>query len=381
VAAIPAGAGVLAVVDVSLDDGSTERYAMPEGTPLWGRLLLRLAQGPAHGFRLEGRGGSYPPPDAGERPLGRDQSNSSYVLGERALVKCYRRLWPGTHPEVETASFLAGRTAAVPAVLGSLHYADDAGEDWAIALVQEYVPDAEDGWEWCRRLVEEFVGGGDVDATWARAVGAVTAELHGALAGLGSRDASHGELRARRGAAERELDRVAQIAGVQIAGRLRAELARFEPAGSSPVLSRIHGDYHVGQILRSPSGYHVVDFEGEPTRPVEQRRALDSPLRDVASMLRSIDHVPLWVLRDTPRSHTAGEQWANTCRAAFLDEYERRSMVLHNTSDQGVDRSLLRAFEAEKAAYEFAYADSFLPEWLPIAAAGAELMLSRAVGE
>jgi maltokinase len=381
VAAIPAGAGVLAVVDVSLDDGSTERYAMPEGTPLWGRLLARLAQGPAHGFRLEGPGGSYPPPDAGERPLGRDQSNSSYVLGERALVKCYRRLWPGTHPEVEIVSFLAARSAAIPAVLGSLHYTDAAGEDWAIALVQELVPAAEDGWEWCGRLMEEFVGGRDIDVTWARAAGALTAELHGALAGLGSRVSSDGELRARRVAAERELDRVAQVAGTQIAGRLRAELARFEPAGDSPLLSRIHGDYHVGQILRSPAGYHVVDFEGEPTRPLEERRALDSPLRDVASMLRSIDHVPLWVLRDRPGLRGLAEKWASACRAAFLQGYEGGLLVLHNTSNQGVDRSLLRAFEAQKAAYEFAYAESFLPEWRPIAAAGAELMLSRDVGE
>jgi maltokinase len=380
VAGIAAGAGALAVVDVRFDDGSAERYAMPEGARLWGRLLARLSQGPAHGFRLEGPSGSLPSPDAAERLLDRDQSNSSYVLGERALVKCYRRLWPGVHPEVEIVSFLAGRPAAVPAALGSLHYTDGAGEDWAIALVQDYVPDAEDGWEWCRRLVDESVGGGDVDATWAHEIGALTADLHGALAGLVSREASDPELAARRRAAERELDRVAQLAGTELAGRLRAELARFEQARRPTVLGRVHGDYHVGQILRSPAGYHVVDFEGEPTRPLEERRALDSPLRDVASMLRSIDHVPLWALRDRPGLRTAGERWAHACRAAFLEGYEHGSRVLHAAIDGGLDRPLLRAFEAGKAAYEFAYAESFLPEWLPIAAGGAELLLSREIG-
>jgi maltokinase len=141
----------------------------------------------------------------------------------------------------------------------------------------------------------------------------------------------------------------------------------------------VHGDYHVGQILRSPAGYQVIDFEGEPTRPLEERRELDSPLRDVASMLRSIDHVPLWVLRDDESTQSAeliGE-WASACRAAFLEGYEDALLELPNTSTDRLDRSLLRAFEAEKAAYEFAYAESFLPEWLPIAAAGAELLLSR----
>jgi predicted trehalose synthase len=117
----------------------------------------------------------------------------------------------------------------------------------------------------------------------------------------------------------------------------------------------------------------VIDFEGEPTRPLQERRAPDSPLRDVASMLRSIDHVPLWVLRDRPEARGRGEAWANACRAAFLEAYAESGLLL--------DQPLLRAFEAEKAAYEFAYAEAFLPKWLPIAQAGAGLLLSREVGE
>jgi predicted trehalose synthase len=96
-------------------------------------------------------------------------------------------------------------------------------------------------------------------------------------------------------------------------------------------------------------------------------------------MLRSIDHVPLWVLRDDEAGADVVMEWASACRAAFLESYEDALLVLPNTSMNRLDRSLLRAFEAEKAAYEFAYAESFLPEWLPIAAAGAELLLSRDV--
>jgi maltokinase len=136
------------------------------------------------------------------------------------------------------------------------------------------------------------------------------------------------------------------------------------------MLGRVHGDYHVGQLLRSSAGYSVIDFEGEPTRPLDERRALDSPLRDVASMLRSIDHVPLWALREQPESHEVGAAWSSACRAAFLDGYGGR-----------LDRPLLRALELEKAAYEFAYAEAFLPEWRPVAEAGLGMLLDRPVDE
>ncbi len=208
--AIGAGGGTLAIVDVRFADGAAERYALPEGTPLWGPLLARLADGPVGGFRFSslGSGGA---PDGAERALERDQSNSSYVLGGDVIVKCYRRLWPGVHPEVELVAFLGERFAGVPAALGSLHHVDGSGEEWAVALVQEYVPEAEDGWGWCRALVEDARQGAAIDPSWASSVGVLTAELHGALAELGTRTATAEELRARRRAAEREVDRVAGL--------------------------------------------------------------------------------------------------------------------------------------------------------------------------
>lgn len=369
---VSAGAGTLAVVDVHLAGAPAERYAMPEGAPLWGPLLARLASGAEGGFRLS-------PTDVeldwrslregAERLLDRDQSNSSYVVDERILVKCYRLLRPGVHPEVELVRFLGGQFGPVPAAFGSLHHVDRSGAEWALALVQELVPDAEDGWAWCGTLVEEAVAEGAVDAGWAGEVGALTAELHEALAALGTRRGSAAELHARRRSAEESLSALGPLVEPILADGLRHRLELFDAAGRPPTLGRVHGDYHVGQLLRSPRGYHVIDFEGEPTRPLDERRAPDSPLRDVASMLRSIDHVPLWVLRDRPAERVRGEAWASACRAAFLEAYGT------------LDHSLLRAFEAEKAAYEFAYAEAFLPEWLPIAQAGAELLLSRAVGE
>lgn len=383
VSGIAAGGGTLALADVHFADGTSERYTAPAGTPLWGPLLHRLAGRPEGGFRFEpGEGwAALDLARAGERVLDRDQSNSCYVLGDRALVKCYRLLRPGVHPEVELVTFLGGRFAGVPAALGSLHHTDRSGEEWALALVQEWVPRAEDGWSWCRTLVEEAAARGEIDPSWARAVGRLTAELHAALAELGTREASARELEARRVAAEEELRRVERLAGAGLAARLREQLALFERPSRPPVLGRVHGDYHVGQVLRSPAGYHVIDFEGEPTRALGERRAPDSPLRDVASMLRSIDHVPLWVQRDRPERRGLAEGWASACRSSFLRSYEETMLVLRNTSDLVIDHALLRALEAEKAAYELAYAESFLPEWLPVARGGAELLLTRDIGE
>jgi maltokinase len=362
---IEAGGGVLRLVDVEFAEGGPERYALPEGVPLWRPLLRSLAGGARGGFQWRG---ALPTDSISERELGADQSNTSYVLGERALLKCYRRLRPGVHPEVELVTFLSGRFAGVPPALGSLHYVDGA-QDYAIALVQELVPDAEDGWAFGGRLVEEVAAGAAIEAAWAAEVGVLTAGLHAALAELGMRSASPVDLAERRAAAERQVDEVARLVPPEHGARLRDGLEGFERAEAA-ALTRVHGDYHVGQILRSPSAYHVIDFEGEPTRPLEVRRALDSPLRDVASMLRSIDHVPLWVLRDRPGQHSLAVTWSGACRAAFLHAYGGQ-----------LDHRLLRALELEKAAYEFAYADAFLPEWLPIARAGLELLLSREIGE
>jgi maltokinase len=353
------GGGTLALIDVEYEDGEGERYAVPGGDRLWESILQGAPLAAQNGrFVLHGSS----PARGVARPLGVDQSNSSFVLGEALLVKCYRLLWPGVHPEVELIAHLGGRVASVPRAAGSLHYVDEQGRDWAVALFQEYVPDAEDGWAVARRLVEA----GEPGLELAAGVGSVTADLHAALAALGSRAASPDELERRRAEAGSQLEQAG--APLRDPDRVRQQLARFLDAGG-PVVTRVHGDYHVGQILRSPAGLHVVDFEGEPTRPPDRRREPDSPLRDVASILRSFDHVPLWVLRDRPDGGPAARRWSDTCRAAFLSSYGP------------VDHGLLRAYEAHKAVYELSYAASFLPEWTPIALEGLELLLAREVGE
>ena len=367
----PAPGAALLVVEVEFEEGPSELYTLPTGR-IWPALLEALAEGPSGRFELrepDGLGGLR-----NERPLGADQSNSSYVLDERVVVKCYRRLRAGPHPEVELVSALHGITE-VPAARGSLHYTGADGSEYSLALLQDYVPEARDGWAWAEELLRAVLAGEEpVDAAtaWATDLGGVSRRLHDAVAArLGVRPAEQEELRAWRRAAEAQLEAVLALVDEETAAELRAAAPRIcaELAGletpAVPLLTRVHGDYHLGQILHSPAGFHVVDFEGEPTKTAEERRAPGSPLRDVAAMLRSFDHLARWVLRDFPGRETATEEWIAGARELFLAAYGP------------LDGGLLRAFEVEKETYEFSYAATFLPEWMPVPRAAMRALLAK----
>jgi maltokinase len=363
--ALESGDGVLALVDVAFADGEPQRYALPEGAPLWQPLLETLSAGPVGRFTLLGASPGERSA-ATERPVGRDQSNSSFVLDERLIVKCYRRLQPGPHPEVELVTALTeAGVAAVPAGRGAVVW--EGGESsWCVALVQDYVAGAEDGWAWVQAELQGWLAGSG-DLGWAAALGRVAGELHAALAeadrpGLQASRAGAHDLARWRARAEDELAATLRLEPSlrSVEASARAELASFATPGEAPLLTRVHGDLHVGQILRSPAGYHVVDFEGEPTRPLVERRVLDSPLRDVASLLRSFDNTARWALRGTGGTEP---EWVEGARAAFLRAYEAATA----RTEIAVDPVLLRALEVEKAVYEVAYAARVLEEWMPIA--------------
>ncbi len=156
----------------------------------------------------------------------------------------------------------------------------------------------------------------------------------------------------------------------ELAAAIAAELTVFEALPSTPLLTRVHGDYHLGQVLIAGDGYRVVDLEGEPLRPIEDRRAHGSPLRDVASMLRSLDHVGRSAGRRAAARNggpleTTGldlDAWLRRSRERFLEAY--RAGLRSAGSPIVVDPALLRAFEIEKETYEFIYASTYLPSWL-----------------
>ena len=290
------------------------------------------------------------PSHAGQRPIGLDQSNTTLIVGDRLALKLYRRLERGPHPDIEIGRYLTEQAsvAFVPAYAGCVRW-----RGHAIGMLQAYVSDAEDGWTWASQAVQE----GDV--TDIARLGANTATLHAALAQMESRPATTEEVEGWTRSADHQLDRALELvggdAGAELTGyadRLRGEFRALVPR-EPPLLSRVHGDYHVGQILRSADGLRVVDFEGEPTKSLADRNALGTPLRDVAAMLRSFDHLARHVDRDLMPGRTAAiELWIADAREAFLTAYGDH------------DPQLLRALEVEKETYEFIYAATFLPEWM-----------------
>jgi trehalose synthase-fused probable maltokinase len=397
------GPGWLLVLGVSYQDGGQDRYLVPaiaddEGfrEPRDGEGIWRsLVEGIAIGGVLRGRTGSFGfeatpaldellpggPAAAGgleERRLVAEQSNTAAVLADRLFLKLYRRLEPGTNPEVEVSAFLtAVGFAHAPLLGGAMTYLANE-ESCAAAILQQLVPSRGDAWGWAlARLVAGPEGAAEVVAGAAQ-VGGITAELHEALAsrpdapGFPARLATPEELAAWRASAEGQVQ--AAIEALRGDARLRLEalapaildrLAAIQAAGTARS-SRIHGDYHLGQLLRTADGFAIVDFEGEPARPLAERRQPSSPLRDVAGMLRSFDYAA----RTAQRAAASGfepDAWLPDARAAFLAAYG-------GVSPGG--EALLTAFELEKACYEVRYEADNRPEWvwLPLAA------LERLVG-
>ena len=318
-------------------------------------------------------GGAAQAAALGERRLDVEQSNTSVRLGDDLMLKVYRVLEPGITPEIEFNAFLTDvgfRWA--PPLAGHATWEPDDGEPSAAAMLQGLVPSRGDGWGWMLASLSNPPAGPQEALAAAAQIGGITAELHAALAsrpdardfGIGTAGAS--ELAAWREAAERGLDQALDaVTGTHrarleaVAGGVRARFEGIEAAGGART-SRIHGDYHLGQLLRTESGFMVIDFEGEPARPLAERRRRASPLRDVAGMLRSFDYA----VRNAERSGPDGldvEAWLADARSAFLVAYGGVSPD---------DEPLLAAFEADKACYEVRYEANNRPDWtwLPIEA-------------
>ena len=304
----------------------------------------------------------------GARRLNVEQSNTSVVIGERLILKLYRLLEAGDNPDLEVSAFLTDAGFAdTPPLAGSLLYHSAGGWSSAAAMVQAFVPSTGDAWAAMRAALATD---GDAGVAMARAIGRVTAALHEALASrperpaFPARPASVAETAAWRASAERQLAlAVTAVSGeahrrlVERAPDVRARFAdTFGAAAGDAMVTRIHGDYHLGQLLaRRDGGFSVIDFEGEPARPLAERREPSSPLRDVAGMLRSLDYAARTAERE---AGIDAEPWLAAARAAFLDAYGP------------ADPALLAAFELEKACYEVRYEASNRPDWLwlPLAA-------------
>jgi Uncharacterized protein, probably involved in trehalose biosynthesis len=313
-----------------------------------------------------------------ERRLSGEQSNTSVALGDRLLLKLYRRLEPGENPDLELPRFLTeAGFDRVPAVAGFVRYIPTRGEPIAAAMLQAFLPDAIDAWRWLlNELTIEREPDGALEAVGR--IGAITARMHAALASrpddpaFPARAASPDDLHAWRASADEQLDRAIAADGrvAQDAQSIRTTFDAIDRARDARV-SRIHGDYHLGQLLRTATGFTVIDFEGEPARPLADRRRPNSPLKDVAGMLRSLDYAARTVERNEAASGFDPEGWLVEAHEAFLQAYRSGGMPL--------DDELLRAFELEKACYEVHYEANNRPDWVWLPRQALERLTRREV--
>ena len=309
------------------------------------------------------------------RVMSAEQSNTSLVFGDACILKLFRRVQAGANPDVEVTTALS--EAGSPYVARPLGWFDTDvdGQRTTLGLLQVFLKGSSEGWAMATASVRDLFAeadlhadevGGDFAAESER-LGSATADVHRLLAetlptaveGATEAAATARQLHARLDAA---LEVAPQLE--PYAAALRAAYDELAARTQQVAVQRIHGDYHLGQVLRTQDGWVLLDFEGEPARPLAERTALMSPLRDVAGMLRSFDYAARHLLAerhgDAQLAYRATE-WAERNRQAFCDGYARTAGA--DPRDEAV---LLRAFELDKAVYEVVYEARNRPSWLPI---------------
>ena len=284
-----------------------------------------------------------------ERPLiprwfGGQQSNTNVVLGDVAMLKIFRRLEIGVNLNIEVLDQLrSAGVQSVPDLYGWVE-AEVSGEHLDLIAMTELLPDPHDGWQ----LACDACAQGLDFAADAAALGQALAEVHDGL--VDTATSRSGDQLA--DALEAHLAQALTVAPVlaEHADGLRTVFAGLR--GRMIEVQRIHGDFHLGQTLRTAQGWRIIDFEGEPLRPMSERRLPDSCWRDVAGMLRSFGYA-------ASAAGTGNESWAAVARKAFLTAYrDRRAMA--------ADPTVLAAYEADKAVYEVVYETRNRPDWVPI---------------
>jgi maltokinase len=311
------------------------------------------------------------------RVLGVEQSNSSVVYGDRSILKLFRRVAPGRNPDLELHRALRQvDSRQVAALQGAVEGVLD-GQPATFAMLQAFAANSAEGWAMALASVRDLLAEGDLRADEVGGdfaaesfrLGETVAVVHGELAAaLGTDERDPAELAAamhdRLSAAAAEVPALAEhVEPIRDAYEALGTLGRPIPA------QRIHGDLHLGQALRTPYGWLLIDFEGEPATPLRDRVRPDSPVRDVAGMLRSFEYAAFHQLRkwepDTVEHESQltwhAKEWATRNKSAFCDGYA--AAAGSDPRDQGV---VLRAFELDKAVYEVLYETRSRPTWVPI---------------
>ncbi len=332
-----------------------------------------------------------------------EQTNSTVVVGRAAVIKLLRRLSPGIHPEAEMTRFLTERGfTGTPPLLGEVIRQDADGSTATAMIVQGFVQNQGDGWQWTLnrlgRIADEAATPYGEDASaefphytkFAHRVGQRLGEMHNVLAAAPADDPGFSAQAVTAPQAERiaaaiaeqfehalavakegkETDSELLAALTAKRAELKRAVGRVGRLAAGQLRTRIHGDLHLGQILVAGDDISIIDFEGEPLKPLAERRAKHLPLRDVAGMLRSFDYAAAHIERSTPQTGEEGRTRAADVLArfrtmaadTFLQGYEEgRGLKLNEE-----EHALLQFLLLEKAAYEVTYEAANRPGWIAV---------------
>jgi len=376
---------------IAFADGEVVFDALPE--PPHARALLAQIQSGEDLPTAEGRfnfrnPGTMPltvAPDV--HPVGKEQTNSSIVFGNQVVVKVFRKFEPGINPELEMLRFLTARAYPNIAPLEGWYEYEGPELSATLGVAQEFVPDAIDGWTLALDGIPTNPGR-FLDRI--AELGATTAELHNVLAtdpddpAFSPEEPSVEAISLLRATIDEEIEQIflrlpeddERLAPIVGRGQqVRERLATRSQIGTGGKQIRIHGDFHLGQTMDSPHGWVILDFEGEPARPLPERRRKRSPLRDVASMLRSFAYATSAV--SLQRGLPVPPEFEQRAREHFLERYfEEIERALLPPGEAAIT-SLLGIYELEKAIYELRYELDNRPDWVQIPVAGIVRLLEE----
>lgn len=320
------------------------------------------------------------------RPVGVEQSNTSLVYDNKSIVKIFRRLQEGRNPDVEVTEALDqvgfGHVARPIAVW------QRGGTD--LAFVQTFLAGGTEGWGlaltslrnlYSVRPDDPGAAGGDF-AHEAGRLGQMTAEMHLAMAQAFGVDRDEFWAEGWPAVLSEVEERLRGVVGAAFSGSAAGLMDQLRSVRDPGPAIRAHGDYHLGQVMRTDSGWYVLDFEGEPARDKAQRLAFVSPLKDVTGMLRSFQYAAHFVLLEQEAHEREdleplADGWEQHNRAAFLDGYFATPGIAELLPERGDVRDVVSlAFELQKALYELAYEQAYRPDWIAIPSGAIQRILA-----